>query len=883
MSLFRRLRDTLFGRRRESELDDELRFHLEIRTTELQRGLPREEAQRQAERAFGNRTLLREHTRDADMLTWLESVLHDLRFALRTMRKAPVVTLVAIVSLALGIGANTAIFSLMDAVLWKSLPVQRPEELIKLSADGNEFPYPVYRELRDRNQMLDGLAATGGFYTVDMTLSGASLPESVNVELASGNYFTTLGVNALLGRVFTAGDDRIPGGHPLAVLSAGYWTRRFGGDPGILGKTLILNSTPFTVIGVAPPEFFGVSVGAAADLWAPLTMQPQMSLMGEMLSVKEAYWLDLIGRLKPQVSAAQAQAALNALYRQVREEIYTQTGKRPSGSRALQVSSGSQGLDDLRKRFSKPLRVLMAVVALVLLIACANVANLLLARASARQQEIAVRLAIGAGRARLVRALLSESLLLALFAAAGGLVFANWGAKILLTLASGQTAVLVRIEPDAPILTFTLAVSILTALLFGLLPALQATNAGLAPALKYAMRSAGGGRIPVAHALIVLQVAISLTLLVGAGLFIRSLVNLRTLDPGFARDHLLILRIDPAAAGYKRDQNSLLARNLLERMSAMPGARAMTVGACGMFGGCSSSTGIRVSGYAAQPGEKVFSAFASVGPRFFEALGIRSLAGRDFTLRDDATAPRVAIVNEHFARHFFPGEIPLGKRFGLGKMSDPEVEIVGLVRDAKTRDLKQPPEDMFYVPILQQGFGVRALLIRTAGRPEAMASRVREELRAVDPKIPVREVTTMELQVDRTLVQEWLMARLAGFFAGLAMLLACIGLYGVLSYTVTRRTREIGVRMALGAVRSDVLAMVLRESVLLAAAGATLGAGAALALTRYTSSLLWGVSPYDPITIAGAALVLIAVTLVAAYLPARRAARVDPMTALRYE
>jgi predicted permease len=811
------------------------------------------------------------------------------------LRKNLSFTVVAVLALALGIGANTAIFSLLDAVLLKMLPVQNPEQLVVVNTVGpkdssNDYSYPVFERFRDQNQSLSGIFAATNTrkLSIKVNVPGTSgETESVEGKLVSGGYFSVLGVKPITGHAFTAEEDRVPGGHPVAVISYGYWQRRFGRNPAAVGQTFTLNDTSFTIIGVTPPEFFGETVGDAPDLWIPTMMQSQVYPGRNFLNVRYVTWLRLVARLKPGVRLQQAQADLNVIFQQLQGEVDTSKllpkQRQEFLAQRIELTPGSKGLSELRKRFSGPLRILMAVVGLVLLIACANVANLLLARAVARQKEMAVRLALGASRLRLVRQLLTESVLLSLLGGLSGLLLASWGSDVLLVLvSSGTFPIFLDLHLDTRILAFTSAVSLLTGILFGLAPALRSTRVDLTPALKDSARSLSGSRVHhgLGKMLIVTQVALSLLLLIGAGLFLRSLRNLKSLDAGFNRENVLVLNIDGGVLGYKEAQLKNLYRQLLERINTLPGVHSASFAYQIFRGGGSGICCISIQGAPPLPEEDRRVNANYVGPKFFETMGTPLLAGRDFDLQDNENAQQVAVINEAAARYYFPNESPIGKRFDW--WVNKGIEIVGVVKEAKQFGLREPAPRMFYLPLFQHG-GPNFLAVRTVGNPTGMIAAVRHAVQAVDPKLPIVRVTTLAALVDASLVQDRLVATLSSFFGLLALLLACVGLYGVMSYTVSRRTTEIGIRVALGARPRDVLKLVIRQGMVLTLIGVAIGLAAASALTRLMSSLLYGVSATDPVTFVGASVMFATVALLASYIPARRATKVDPMVALRYE
>jgi putative ABC transport system permease protein len=814
----------------------------------------------------------------------------DLRFGIRLLWKNPGFTAVAALSLALGIGANTAIFSLVDAVLLKRLPVKSPDQLVLLDAfnqrgERRNFSFQVFEQLRARTQFFSGVLASPGTNRMEMADPGSGgRTEQAEVQLVSGEYFQVLGVNAVIGRTLTIADNQTPGAHPVAVLSYGFWQRRFFGDVSVIGKGITLKALPFTIIGVTPPAFFGEAVGRAPDIWAPLMMQPTFDRGQSYLSDANTGWLRVMARLQPGVSEAQAQASLAMQLEQIKAEP-DDVGRSARNIAKIELSPGGRGLADFRARFSKPLRILMAVVGLVLLIACANVANLLLARSTTRGREVAIRLAIGAGRFRLIRQFLSESVLLAAVGGALGLLLAWWGSHLLLVLVSSDPSPIpIDVAPNARILGFTIAVSLLTALIFGLAPALAATRQDVNAALK--MTALARPRSSLSRFLVIAQVALSLLLLTGAGLFVRTLRNLRTLDLGFAAESVIQARINPHASGYKQEQLPDLYRRLLERLNAAPGISSASMAGSGFRTGTSRTCCIAVEGYTHGPNEDREVQTNSVTPGYFQTMGMPLLLGRDFTPEETGRNPgeffpHIAIINETMARYYFGEANPLGKRFGWG---DPpnlksDIEIIGVVKDAKYGSPRDKTPRLIYFP----HHGETLLVARAAGPVAPLTAIIRREIEAVDKGLEISSVRTVPQLRDQAFVQERLLAELSSFFGLLALLLACIGLYGVMSYDVARRTHEIGVRMALGAQRMDVVRLLMRETMLMVVIGLVAGLGAALASTRLIASLLYGLEPNDMLTIGLASLLLLIVAALAGYLPARRAARVDPMVALRCE
>ncbi|HEY7216273.1 MAG TPA: ABC transporter permease [Thermoanaerobaculia bacterium] len=900
-----RLRSLFRRQRVEAELLAELSFHLEQQTAEyVAAGMAPAEARHAAHRRIGNLGRIEEECRDMRRTRWIETFLQDLRYALRSLRLAPAFTLVAALSLALGIGANTAIFSLLDALLLRQLPVQAPERLAAVgdpsrtggksegSIRADVFSVPLYRELRDRNQVFSGLFASGrsGRLTVGTDRSAAK-PETARGRLVSGNYFAVLGVPAFRGRTFTAADDRSPGAAPYVVISYDYWQRRFAGSPGAVGRSLTLNGYPFTIIGVTPPEFFGDIVGTSTDVWIPLMMQRQVNPGRDYLDRWEISWLLLMGRLKPGVSLAEAHSSIDSLFKQLVANGVVPAGIIPEDIADLHVdvSPGGTGFSALRRQFSRPLKTLMGIVALVLLIACANVANLLLERATGRRKEISIRLALGAGRLRLVRQLLTESLVLAFLGGALGVLFAFWADAGLLKLIDVPASRALDLRPNLTILAFTAGVSLLTGVLFGLAPALRSTRVELAPALKESSRNlagAGGGgrRWPFGKVLVVSQFALSLLLLMGAGLFVRTLVNLQRLDLGYERQGVLMLNVDPVGAGVPAERLGAFAEGMLERLRTVPGVTAATLSENGLFSGTESSTSLAISGRPEIPYPANQVAYDRVGPGYFEVVGIPIVLGRGIGVKDRAGALRVAVINESMARYYFPNQNPIGQRFAETDAMDKVYEVVGVSRDVRDHELRSDVRRRYYTPMLQDAETLSAFNYEIRTRdPKALVEPVRAAVRGFDPPPIVNDLAPLTANIDESIGDEHLVAKLSAVFGVLALLLASIGLYGVISYATSRRTNEIGIRMALGANHGKVLWMVLRETLLLAFAGIAVGLLAVLGSARVVASRLFGLSAYDPATLASVTIVLVAVAVVAGAIPGSRATRVDPTEALRYE
>jgi predicted permease len=834
----------------------------------------------------------------------MENLFYDLRYSLRQLRRSPGLTIVAVLSLALAIGANTAIFSLLNTVMLRELPVRNPGQLVlfgngKWGGSTDDFAvtelysYVFFRDMQRTNQVFSDVSAVFSlmFEKMHGSVGGSANLEPMNVQLVSGSYFSMLGVKPLLGRAFTEAEDAPAGGHPVAVVSYSWWWRRFGRDPAIVGKTVTLGSTVYSIIGVTPPEFFGTSVGQSPDLWIPLSMEKQVSPGWNGLDDKSFQSLYILARLKPGVGVERAEAGVNVIARQLWQSyagpVLTQEQQKSLDHAHIKLTSAARGLSRLRYEFSRPLQVLMGVVGLVLLIACANIANLLLARGTARQREIAVRMAMGAPRSRLARQMLTESLLMAFLGGALGVLFASWAGEMLLAMVSGGPEPLpLSVAPDARVLGFTFLVSLAAALLFGIAPALRTTRFDLTPALKEGRGAVSvAGRSILAKALIVSQVALSLVLLIGAGLFLRTLVNLAGTDTGFEKNNVLLFGIDPPSAGYKEDARlASLYQQIEEKVNAQPGVRAASISFF-TFNQGEWTQPATVEGAAPALGMLNDVTYNVVGPSYFTAMGIPMLVGRAFRPEDTATSPKVAVINETMAKLYFPGGSPIGHRFGIG--SDPknskDIEVVGVVKDAKITSLRERPIPAAYFTYLQRVAYFFNLEVRYLGDPRAIISEVRRAIGEVDHSLPVVYQNTLTEQVERSLASQSLIARLSAFFGLLAVFLASIGIYGLMSYAVSRRTSEIGLRMALGAGRTEVLWLVMKESFVLVAAGLAIGLPVALAADRLVSNMLYGLSPTDPGTIAASALFLMAFAALAGYLPARRAAKVDPMVALRYE
>ncbi len=845
----------------------------------------------------------------------------DVCYAFRMLRQFPLFTAVAVGSLALGIGANTAIFTLMDAVLLRWLPVKNPQELVVMARNPAQpspaFSYPDYRYLRDHSQSYSGVIAFsgGGQPTSFRIPDRGELPRLVTMSMVSGNYFEALGVTPAIGRIFNSADNEQEGAHPNVVLSHAFWKRAFGADTNVIGRQVLLNGAGFQIIGVAREGFSGASVGAAPDIYVPIVMYRTFRSTVTFWNTRHMWWLTVIGRLRPGATKQAAESELNVLWQQILE---ADPERRPVAawdkdyklSNTMVVLPGNQGNAFLRKQVSKPLTVLMITVGLVLLIACANVANLLLARSVSRRREIGIRLAVGAARARLIAQLLTESILLSVLGGLAGLAFSWVGVQVLLGfLPRGPFPLELNLSPNLRILTFTFLLSLVSGVVFGLVPALRASRREVITELRSDASSQTGrlARWDLHRTLVSLQVALSMLLLAGAGLFVRTLANLRDLDPGMARENLLFVQTNVDQLGYQPQREREFHDRLTADVQRLPGVRACSLASITPLGGSRWNGDVQIEGYTWKPDEPPWVDMNAVEPRYFEAAGIPIILGRDFRASDNVAVlpdrpaqppppgtsqpdlpgpPKVAIVNEAFVRRFLAGQPALGKRICLGDKWDPAKisEIVGVVRDARYFDLRKPVEPMLYQPRYRERGGVGGVLcVRTTQDPQALIETIRHKISEFDANVAVTDARSMEDNLNRNLAQERFVATLGGFFGLLALLLAAIGLYGVVSQTVTRRTREIGLRMALGAESRGVMWMVLRDAMTMALTGAVIGVAAVLGVTRFLEALLFGIKPQDPITIVTASLLLLGVTALAGLLPALRATRVQPMRALRHD
>jgi macrolide transport system ATP-binding/permease protein len=876
-------------RRREEELEEEIQSHLRMAIRDrMQRGESAEDAESAARREFGNVGLIKETTRGVWGFGALETFWQDLRYGARMLLKQPGFTLMAILTLSLGIGANTAIFSVVNTALLRPPLAAQPEQMAQLDkleqGFGNHTSFPNYRDLVEGTEAFSALAA---FDSGPINLGQGDAMTRVFGESVTGNYFPAFGVSAALGRTFGTETDGALGAYPVAVVSHGAWRRRFGADPGLVGKAIILNGQQFTVIGIMPEGFRGAwPLGIAPEIWTPLTMRLQLKPGVDLFGDRGAHSLSVIGRLKPGVSQAQAQAEVSLVARRLAESY-------PKENRGLE-NAKVYPIDKLNEIPMRVIPVFMGLVTviagLVLLLACANVANLLLSRAVQRRQEVAIRLALGAGRRRLIRQLLTESLLLALAGGAAGCLLAVCVTSLLrLFPAPTPVSMEFNVTLDSRVLCFNLAVSLLSGVLFGLAPAWHASKLDLVPMLKDDRRGAGGRapRFSLRNLLVISQVSVSLVFLICAGLFTRSLQQANSIDPGFETERALTVPLDLESVGYDETRGRLFYRQSLEQIERMPGVQSATLAKFVLANGEGvGSSDVAVEGYDAAGGDYPSFRLNIVGPRYFETMGIPLLAGREFNRQDSEGAPLVVIVNETMARRFWQGpQSALGRRLrlmGRGNVLGPYYEVVGVAKDSKYRSLGEEPQSFFYVSALQDYRQQMVLQVRTVGEPSLLRSAVRDRVLALDKGLMV-EVATMR----ENLAASFLPARVAAVVLGLVGLfglsLAVVGIYGVVSYAVSQRTGEIGLRMALGAESRDILRLVIRQGLKLTLIGVGVGATLALALSRLLSRLLVGVSAADPVTFLAVPLLLTAVAVFACWIPARRATKVDPMIALRRE
>jgi predicted permease len=815
----------------------------------------------------------------------METLVQTFRFALRSLIKRPAFALTVVATLALGIGANTAIFSILHALVLRTLPVAEPERLVVLSRNQLSMPYPLFRHFQDHATTLEGLLA---FRTTAWRLTAGGATERISGALVSGSYFQVLGVRAALGTTIGPQDDVTPGAGgargPVAVLSHGFWQRRFAGQAGVIGSPIILNGRPFTVVGVAPPGFAGTEIGQSPDVFAPMAMQPVLLPdVGNALAQPRNNWLRMIGRLGNGMDVQQAELELTALLEPyvaeiLKDPVVDQFGpnfRRNMLNQRMTLLPGSAGISGLRARYSKPLMVLMTVMALVLLIACANIANLSLGRAAARRKEIAIRLGLGASRTRVVGQLLSESLMLAVAGGAAGLLLARWGRDMLLTYLPVDQSLAVSL--DRNVLLFTTVVTVTAAVVFGLAPAFQGARVDVAPVLKGGWTSKSS-RVPLNKLLVMFQVTVSLVVVIGAVLFLRSLSGLLAMDTGFARANVLVASVDVPSGRFAD-----LYPRLMEELKRLPGVMSVALADSAPLG-TNIGWNIYIPGYVPKANEPTTSPWVSlISPGYFETMQVPVMLGRAFDDRDLSSKRSVMIVNETFARHYFGTANAVGRQVGLAPGAS-DIEIVGVVKDGKYTGLREQPVRMVYVPYRPGPWSSSVTIhLRTLGDPMGVTSALRQKVAEVEPQAPVSNIRTVEDEIGRSLLRERLVATITALFGALALALAAIGLYGVLSYGVAERTRELGIRIAIGATRQRILWLVLREAGWVLGLGIAAGLGSAWALGRVVSSLLFGIAPTDPVSIGIAIAVLGSAGALAAWIPARRASKIDPIRALRYE
>jgi macrolide transport system ATP-binding/permease protein len=909
-SLFRRSRA-------EVDLQREIDLHIEqLAKEQMAAGMTESEAFAAARREFGSIVVTEESCRDMRGINFIDELARDLSFAFRTLRKSPAFTLTALLSLALGIGANTAIYSFMDAIMMRALPIPDPQNLVVVNwrakgqpmvaharhGDGYQtpggitasgiFPYPAWESLRDHNATLSALFAFAGAGRLNLVAGNqAFLGDG---EYVSGNYFSAIGTAPVAGRLFGNDDDRA-GATTSAVISYRFWQRAFSGSPSAMGQTILVNRNPFTVVGVTAPEFYGVNPRGSPDIFLPLHslayVDPRVQ-KGDWFHERDNYWVEMMGRLRPGVTLRQAEVSMAGQFHLFVAATATNDKER-SNLPTLWLQEGGSGIDSLRRRYSKPLYVLIAMTGVILAIASANVANLLLARSTARRREIAVRLSLGAGRSRIIRQLLTESVLMSLLGGLMGLFVTAFGIRFLtLLLANGRENFTLHAAIDTRILLFAISVSVVTGIVFGLAPAIQATKVDVTPALKESRAAAKrvqrfGFPFGLSHALVAGQIALSLLLVIAAGLFVRTLAKLHSVSIGFNTENLLVFNLNAGQAGYDETRGARFYESLRQRFAGIPGVRAATMTDIPLVAGSAGANGIRLPGTPTPRDRGPSTSIALVGPSFFDTMQIPILLGRPIGEQDTADAPRTVVVNEVFAKKFFPGRSSISQHFTVENKKPIDVQIVGVARNSRYASLTGEIPPVAYLPWSQEppGWIIGGMYyeIRTLGDPLAFANTVRQIVHQVNSRLPVADLTTQVRYIDSTIAQERTFADLCTCFGLLALLIACVGLYGTMAYAVARRTNEIGIRIALGAQRGRVIWMLLREVLALSLAGLAIGLGVAWEASQFVASFLFGVHPNDLLVFGFSAMTLLTCALAAGYAPAWRASRIDPVEALRHE
>ena len=831
--------------------------------------------------------------------------MHNLRFALRTLRQTPIVSLVAILSLAFGIGANTAIFSLFEQVLLRALPAPNPAELVNLTANGPRggsnstnnagnsesiFSYPMFRDLEHGQTVFRGIAAHRSF-GANLAYQGNS--SSAQGSFVSGSYFPILGLRPALGRLLAPTDDEIPGAHRLVVLSHAYWTERFSQNNQILNQALLVNGVPLLIVGVAPRDFRGTTLGASPEIFVPISLRETLTPGWKGLTNRRNYWIYLFARLQPGITLEQAQASINSNFKAILKdvELPLQTGASDSFSQrfvdqSMTLVPGAQGQSNMLRKARTPLLLLLAITAFVLLIACANIANLLLARSANRAKEFSIRLSLGASRAQLIVQLLTESLVLSVLAGLAGLFIAYATNQVVVALLPPDASNVISPALRPVTILFAFVLSLVAGFLFGLFPAVHSTRQNLASAMKDQGANVSSSRSATRfrNTLVTAQIALSLLLLISAGLFLKSLVKIMKVDLGISTANTIVFGLSPELNQYPPERSRALFEQIEEKLATLPGVTGVTASLVPLITGNNYGRNVSIDGFEAGPDTDTHSMFNEVGPGFFRVLGVPLVAGREFSARDGFNAPKVAIVNEAFVRKFSPSAPALGKRMqqGAGKTND--IEIVGIARDAKYSDVKDAIPPLFYTPYRQdKSIGSSSFYIKLTLPPEQFIPSLRQAIASLDPNLPIEELKTLEAQVNDNIALDRMISTLAAAFAGLATLLAAVGLYGVLAFTVTRRTREIGIRLAIGANGGDIRNMVLREVGVMVVFGIIIGFPSAILLSRYVETLLFEMKGSDPLVLVAAVILVATVSLASGYLPARRAMRIEPLNALRYE